>query len=87
VRTVRHYVAPLRQASVSTVFNVAPAQPRGEALAGLFLASYLGLAVSVVGLGIATQYLSAPVALLIFAAALLAGLPAVAGLLLRHSAG
>lgn len=72
--------------AVSTVINIAPAQARGEALAGLFLASYLGLAVPVVGLGIATQYLSAPVALLIFAAALLSGLSAVARLLLRHSA-
>lgn len=72
--------------SVSTVINVAPAETRGEALAGLFLASYLGLAVPVVGLGIATQYLSARVALLVFSAALLAGLATVARQLLRHSA-
>jgi MFS family permease len=72
--------------SVSTVINLAPVQTRGEALAGLFLASYLGLALPVVGLGIATEYLSAPVSLLIFAAALLAGLASVARLLLRQSA-
>jgi Major Facilitator Superfamily len=72
--------------SVSTVINIAPAHTRGEALAGLFLASYIGLAVPVVGLGIATQYLPARVALLIFSAALLAGLATVARQLLRHSA-
>jgi MFS family permease len=72
--------------AVSTVIDIAPVQARGEALAGLFLASYIGLAVPVVGLGIATQYMSAQVALLIFAAALLAGLGAVTRLLLRHSA-
>jgi hypothetical protein len=72
--------------TVSTVINVAPVRARGEALAGLFLASYLGLAVPVVGLGIATQYMAVPVALLIFAAALLSGLAAVARPLLRHSA-
>jgi len=73
--------------SVSTVINIAPAGSRGEALAGLFLASYLGLAIPVVGLGVATQYLSAPVALLVFSAALLAGLGAVGRLLLRRPAG
>ncbi|MBV9794404.1 MAG: MFS transporter [Actinobacteria bacterium] len=62
------------KATVATVIAVAPDGARGEALAGLFLAAYLGLAVPVIGLGVATQYLSAPVALLIFAAALLAAL-------------
>jgi MFS family permease len=73
--------------SVSTVINLAPAETRGEALAGLFLASYLGLAIPVVGLGIATQYLPSRVALLIFSGALLAGLATVARRLLRPSAG
>ncbi len=52
--------------TVATVISIAPEQARGEALAGLFLAAYLGLAVPVIGLGVATQYLSAPDALLIF---------------------
>ncbi len=69
--------------AVSTVIAVAPPQARGESLAGFFLAAYLGLAVPVVGLGVATQYLSDPVALLVFAAALLAALAAVARRLLR----
>src|ERR1700761_2003680 len=69
--------------TVATVISIAPEQARGEALAGLFLAAYLGLAVPVIGLGIATQYLSTPDALLIFAAALLAALAAVSRRLFR----
>ena len=69
--------------TVATVIAIAPEQARGEALAGLFLAAYLGLAVPVIGLGIATQYLSTPDALLIFAAALLAALAAVSRRLFR----
>ena len=69
--------------AVSTVIAIAPPQARGEVLAGYFLAAYLGLAAPVVGLGVATRYLSAPVALLIFAAVLLAALAAVARPLLR----
>ncbi|HEY2523310.1 MAG TPA: MFS transporter [Streptosporangiaceae bacterium] len=68
--------------AVSTVIAIAPPQSRGESLAGFFLAAYLGLAVPVVGLGVATQYLSAPGALLIFAAVLLAALAAVSRRLL-----
>jgi MFS family permease len=69
--------------TVATVIAIAPERTRGEALAGLFLAAYLGLAVPVIGLGIATQYLSAPDALLIFAAALLVALAAVSRRLFR----
>jgi MFS family permease len=69
--------------TVAIVIGIAPEQARGETLAGLFLAAYLGLAVPVIGLGIATQYLSAPDALLIFAAALLAALAAVSRRLFR----
>jgi MFS family permease len=72
--------------ALSTVIAIAPPQARGEVLAGYFLAAYLGLAAPVVGLGVATQYLSAPVALLIFAAVLLAALAAVARRLLRAAA-
>jgi hypothetical protein len=56
--------------SVTTVLGVARPEARGEALAGLFLAAYVGLAVPVVGLGVATQLLSARVAVLGFAALL-----------------
>jgi MFS family permease len=69
--------------TVATVIAIAPEQARGEALAGLFLAAYLGLAAPVIGLGVATQYLSASDALLIFAAALLVALAAVSRRLFR----
>jgi MFS family permease len=44
---------------ISTVLDIAPDEAKGEALAGLFLAAYLGLAVPVIGLGFATQAFSA----------------------------
>jgi predicted MFS family arabinose efflux permease len=53
--------------SVTTVLGMARPEARGEALAGLFLAAYVGLAVPVLALGIATQLLSARVAVLGFA--------------------
>ena len=70
--------------SISTVLGVAPAQSRGEALAGLFLAAYLGLAVPVLGLGLATQAFSARTALLGFSVALAAIIAAVARRLLAR---
>jgi len=62
---------------ISTVIFIAPPQARGEALAGVFLAAYVGLAVPVLGLGIATQLLSTRVAVLGFSAVLLAVVAAV----------
>jgi hypothetical protein len=58
--------------SISTVISIAPPQARGEALAGLFLAAYIGLAAPVLGLGVATQLLSTRTGVLGFAAVLLA---------------
>ena len=69
--------------SISTVLDIAPSHARGEALAGLFLAAYLGLAVPVLGLGLATQAFSARTALLGFSAALAVVLAVVARRLLR----
>jgi hypothetical protein len=58
---------------VLTVVAVADDDHRAEALAGLFLAAYLGLAVPVIGLGVLTQMVAPRVALLLFAGALAAG--------------
>jgi hypothetical protein len=63
--------------TISTVISIAPPQARGEALAGLFLAAYIGLAVPVLGLGLATQLLSTQTAVLGFAVVLLAVLAVV----------
>jgi MFS family permease len=49
---------------VATVITITPAEVRGEGLAGLFLFSYLGLAVPVLGLGVATLWVSMQVAVL-----------------------
>jgi hypothetical protein len=69
--------------SVSTVLGMARPQARGEALAGLFLAAYVGLAVPVLALGLATQLLSARVAVLGFAVLLVAVVAIVSRRLLR----
>jgi MFS family permease len=63
----------LFKGSVMTVVAIVADDHRAEALAGLFLAGYAGLAVPVIGLGILTQVVTPRVALLIFAGALLAG--------------
>jgi len=69
--------------SVSTVLGMARPQARGEALAGLFLAAYVGLAVPVLALGLATQLLSARVAVLGFAVLLVGVVALVSRRLLR----
>jgi MFS family permease len=51
---------------ISAVLEIAPEDARGEALAGLFLAAYLGLAIPVIALGFASQALSPRTALLGF---------------------
>lgn len=63
--------------SVTTALSIAPANARGETLAGLFLAAYLGLTIPVVGLGIATQLTTTKTAVLGFAAVLTAAAVAV----------
>lgn len=74
----------LLKGAVSTVVDLAPAATRGEALAGVFLGGYLGLAVPVLGLGVATQFLPARVALLGFATLIVLVIGAVSRRLLRR---
>jgi MFS family permease len=70
--------------AIGTVSALASDAHRAEALAGLFLAAYLGLAGPVIGLGVLTQYVSARVSLLVFASLLAIGiLVATPGLLGR----
>jgi hypothetical protein len=63
--------------SITTVLSIAPAGARGETLSGLFVAAYLGLTVPVVGLGIATQFVTTKAAILGFAAVLIVAVAAV----------
>jgi membrane protein implicated in regulation of membrane protease activity len=64
---------------------VAEPQARGEALAGLFLSGYLGLAVPVVGLGLAAQHLSVKHAVLYFAVVLVVLITAAGRPLLKRA--
>ena len=59
---------------VAMVAMDAPPERRAEALAGMFLAGYIGLSLPVVALGVMTQYLSARLSLLIFTG-IVVGLP------------
>ena len=63
--------------AVAMVAMDAPAERRAEALAGMFLAGYIGLSLPVVALGVMTQYLSARLSLLIFTAVLTLGVALV----------
>ncbi|MEU1619259.1 MFS transporter [Streptomyces sp. NPDC005722] len=74
----------LFKGTVSTVVSLAEPHRRGEALAGLFLAAYIGLSVPVLGLGVGTLYVSQRLALLGFAAVLVAICAAVSRRLLRR---
>ena len=71
---------------ISTVISIAPARSRGEALAGLFVAAYVGITLPVIGLGVATQLLSTRAAVLGFGVVLLAVVAAVSVRLLRRPA-
>ncbi len=60
--------------AIGTVAALAGPDNRAEALAGVFLAAYLGLAGPVIGLGLLTQILTARLSLLVFAGLLAIGL-------------
>jgi MFS family permease len=60
----------LFKGAVATVSAIATPEQRAEALAGLFLAGYLGLAGPVIGLGLLTQIASTKLSLLLFASTL-----------------
>jgi MFS family permease len=61
------------KATLSTVVELAPPDGRAEALAGFFLAAYVGLSVPVIGVGVATNFVTARTALLGFAVLTLLG--------------
>ncbi|WP_033325173.1 MFS transporter [Streptomyces yerevanensis] len=73
----------LFKSAVGTVVAMATPAKRGEALAGLFLVSYLGLALPAIGLGIATRYTAVTTAMTWFTGVLLA-LLTTAGALARR---
>jgi MFS family permease len=72
---------------VAMVALDAPPERRAEALAGMFLAGYIGLSLPVVALGVMTQYLSLRLSLLIFTAVLATGVALVSSRLLIADSG
>jgi hypothetical protein len=72
----------LFKGGIVTASRLAAPEHRAEVLAGFFLASYLGISVPVLALGILGQLIEPKVALLAFAALLLAGIAASARTLL-----
>jgi MFS family permease len=69
--------------TLGVVVAVSPSGTLAEALASYFLGGYIGLSVPVIGLGIALQHVTTPVALLIFSAVVAAALLAATPTLLR----
>ncbi|MET8547454.1 hypothetical protein [Micromonospora zamorensis] len=76
----------LLKAAIGTVAAMAAPARRGEALAGMFLISYLGLSLPAVGIGIATRTVSTVTAMTWFTGLLLVMLTGVA-VLFRRSTG
>ncbi|MEV7085565.1 MFS transporter [Streptomyces sp. NPDC093085] len=74
----------LFKGAVTTTVSLAPVRSRGEVLAGLFLAAYIGLVVPVVGIGVATQFVTDRTALLGFAVVLVSLDATIATRLLRR---
>lgn len=68
--------------AIATVSEISSQEHRAEALSGVFLAAYLGLAGPVIGLGALTQFASTRVSLLVFAGLLALGILAATPALL-----
>jgi MFS family permease len=71
------------KSTLDVVVAVSPPGALAETLSAYFLGGYLGLSVPVIGIGITLQYVSTPVAMLIFSAAVTAALLAATPILLR----
>jgi MFS family permease len=77
--------ALLFKSAIGAITFMARPTKRGEALAGLYLVSFLGMAVPAVGLGLATRYTTASAAMTYFTGALILLLAAVGVLGRRHA--
>jgi MFS family permease len=73
--------------SLTVVISTASAEDRAGALTTYFTAGYVGVSLPVLGAGVALQYLSPRVTLLIFATAVAIGILAAAPSLIRRQAG
>jgi MFS family permease len=75
----------LFKSAVGAVAAMAAPATRGEALASLFLISFVGMAVPALGIGVAERYISATTAVTWFTGVLLLLLAAVAALTIRSA--
>lgn len=75
----------LFKGAVTTIIRIAVPEKRGEALSGVFLAAYCGLIIPVLGVGIATQFVTAKSALIGFSGVLVIVCAAAGPKLLRRS--
>jgi predicted MFS family arabinose efflux permease len=73
--------------SLGVVASTAPGGSRAEVLAGFFLGAYIGLSVPVIGLGVATQYVPARDAMLVFAALVALAIAASVRAVIQRSSG
>ncbi len=73
--------------ALAVAASTAPTGSRAEVLAGFFLGGYIGLSVPVIGLGIATQYVPARDAMLVFAALAVLAIAASVRQVIRLTAG
>ena len=76
----------LFKGALGTVVAVATEDGRAEALAGLFLGGYIGLAVPIIGIGVTLQFAAPRVALLAFAIAVAAATAVAARFLFADDA-
>jgi MFS family permease len=75
----------LFKSAVGAVAATAEPATRGEALASLFLISFVGMAVPAMGIGVSERYISATTAVTLLTGVLLALLTAVAALTIRSA--
>jgi MFS family permease len=75
------------KAALGSVVSIAPAETRGEALAGLFLTAYLGLSVPVILLGLMMQLVTMVLAVTVFGLVMVALLIVMTVMLGRASRG
>lgn len=73
------------KSSLGTVIALSDPSNRAGALTVFFLIGYIGLSIPAVGLGVLSQHVADKTALLIFGAALVAGIAASAGFLVRRT--
>ena len=74
------------RSTLTVVITTAPSDDRAGALALFFVVGYVGLSLPVIGAGIALAYVSFKILLLVFAAAVAAGILVASPLLLQLSA-